>query len=178
LTGCPFLANMLGGPHTAGPCPRRKEAATVVTNVFVNLPTSDVERAKKFYSGLGWEINPLFSEDNSACVVIDEHLFLMILSREFFGTFTDKPIVDPGTALQVEIAFSRESRAGVDAILEKVVTAGGREHRGAQDYGFMYARGFEDPDGNLFSALWMDPVAAEIGPAAYRVQRGTADPVE
>ena len=144
----------------------------MVTEIFVNLPTSDLERAKAFFTGLGWRINENFTDDNAACIVIDEHLYLMILTREFFATFTDKAIADPHTSLQVETAFSRESREGVDAIIEKAVAAGGTEHRDAQDYGFMYARDFEDPDGNLFSAVWMDPVAAEQGPDAYAAQQG------
>jgi len=145
----------------------------MVTSIFVNLPTSDLERAKTFYAGLGWSINPMFTDENAVCVVIDENLYLMVLTRDFFSTFTDKPIVDPSTSIQVETAFSRESREEVDAFLEKVIAAGGTEHRQAQDYGFMYARDFEDPDGNLFSALWMDPVAAEIGPEAFMAKQGT-----
>ena len=145
----------------------------MATQIFVNLPTSDLERSKAFYTGIGWSINPNFTDENAACVVIDENLYLMILTREFFATFTDKPIVDPRTSLQVETAFSRDSREAVDAIFEKVIVAGGTKHRETQDYGFMYARDFEDPDGNLFSALWMDPVASELGPEAFLAQQGT-----
>lgn len=137
------------------------------TQVFVNLPTNDLDRSKAFFAGIGWRIEPNFTDENAACVVIDENIFLMVLTRAFFATFTDKPIVDPGTAVQIQTALSRESRAEVDVLLEKVIAAGGKEHREAQDYGFMYSRDFEDPDGNLFSALWMDPVAAEQGPAAF-----------
>ncbi|TFD47017.1 glyoxalase [Cryobacterium frigoriphilum] len=145
----------------------------MVTSIFVNLPTSDLDRAKVFYAALGWSINPAFTDENAACVVIDENVFLMVLTRDFFATFTDKPIAEPHACVQVETAFSVDSRDEVDAFLEKVIVAGGIEHRTAQDYGFMYARDFEDPDGNLFSALWMDPVAAEIGPEAYLAQQST-----
>lgn len=145
----------------------------MVTSIFVNLPTSDLDRAQAFYSGLGWKINPLFSDENAVCVVIDENLFLMVLTRDFFATFTDKPIADPHATVQVETAFSRESREEVDAIIEKALAAGGREHRQVQDYGFMYARDFEDPDGNLFSALWMDPAAAEMGSEAFMAQQNS-----
>ena len=144
----------------------------MATEIFVNLPTSDLERAKAFYTGIGWRINPLFTDENAACVIIDDHVYLMVLTRDFFSTFTDKPIADPRASVQVETAFSRDSREAVDAIIEKVIAAGGTEHREAQDYGFMYARDFEDPDGNLFSALWMDPVAAEKGPEAFMAQQG------
>jgi predicted lactoylglutathione lyase len=141
------------------------------TDVFVNLPTSDLSRSKAFFEAIGWSINPLFTDENAACIVIDDHVYLMVLTNEFFATFTDKPIVDPHTSLQVETAFSRTSREAVDEILEKALAAGGKEHREAQDYGFMYARDFEDPDGNLFSALYMDPVAAEQGPEAYLAEQ-------
>ena len=143
----------------------------MATQVFVNIPTTDLERAKTFFTALGWAINPNFTDENAACVVIDDGVFLMVLTREFFATFTDKPIVDPHTQLQLEIALSRESREEVDALVEKAIAAGGQEHRSAQDYGFMYARDFDDPDGNLFSALWMDPVASELGPEAYLAQQ-------
>lgn len=145
----------------------------MATDIFVNLPTSDLERSKAFFTGIGWRINPDFTDENAACVVIDEHVYLMVLTREFFATFTDKPIADPATSLQVETALSRETREDVDALIDKAIAAGGTEHREAQDYGFMYARDFEDPDGNLFSALWMDPYAAANGPEAFMAQQGT-----
>ena len=144
----------------------------ITTSIFVSLPTTDLERSKAFFAGLGWEINPNFTDENAACVVIDENLYVMVLTREFFGTFTDKPIADPHAVLQVQTGLSRNSREEVDALLRKAI-AGGTEHREAQDYGFMYSRDFEDPDGNLFGALWMDPVAAEIGPDAFMAQQNT-----
>jgi predicted lactoylglutathione lyase len=144
------------------------------TDVFVNLPTTDLPRAKKFYEGLGWTINPNFTDDNAACVVIDEHVYLMVLTREFFATFTSKPIADPHTSCQVQTALSADSREAVDAMLEKVLAAGGTEPHDAQDYGFMYSRDFQDPDGNEFGVLWMDPRAAEVGPEAFMAEQGGA----
>lgn len=143
------------------------------TEIFVSLPTSDLERAKTFFTGLGWTINPNFTDENAACIVIGEHIYVMILTREFFATFTYKTIIDPATSAQVQVALSRETREEVDALVEKAVAAGGREHGEAQDYGFMYSRDFEDPDGNVFGALWMDPVAAEMGPEAFMAQQGS-----
>lgn len=137
------------------------------TQVFVNLPTGNVDRSKEFYTGLGWTIEPNFTDENAACVVIDENIYLMMLTYDFFATFTDKPIMDPAKQLQVQTALSRDSREEVDALLEKALAAGGNEPRPAQDMGFMYSRDFEDPDGNWFSILWMDPKAAEQGPEAF-----------
>lgn len=136
------------------------------TMVFVNLPTKDLDRSKAFFTALGWEINANFTDENAACIVIDENIFLMILTHDFFATFSDKPIVDPDTALQVEVSLSAESKEAVDAMLEKVLAAGGAEHRPVQDLGFMYGRTFDDPDGNQFSVMWMDAAAAAGGPEA------------
>jgi predicted lactoylglutathione lyase len=146
-----------------------------MTDIFVNLPTSDLERSKAFYTGLGCTINPLFTDENAACVVWGDNLYFMVLTREYFATFTDKPIVDPSTSAQVQVAFSRDSREEVDAIIAKGLAAGGTEPREAQDYGFMYSRDLEDPDGNSLGFLWMAPQAAEQGPDAYLAEQGASD---
>lgn len=137
------------------------------TSIFVNIATADLERAKAFYTALGCEINPLFTDENAACVVWDEQVFFMVLTREYFATFTDKALADTATTAQVLIALSRESREAVDAVLEAGLAAGGSEPKAAQDYGFMYSRDLEDPDGNILEFLYMDPAAVEQGPEAF-----------
>jgi len=148
----------------------------MTTSIFVNLPTGDLERSKTFYEGLGFTINPAFTDENAACVVLDEHIYFMVLTREYLGTFTDKQIIDPSTHAQTAISFTRDSREEVDAMLAKGLAAGGSEPRDAQDYGFMYSRDLEDPDGNILGFLFMEPAAAELGPEAYMAQQGAAAP--
>jgi len=74
-------------------------------------------------------------------------------------------------SLQTQTAFSQGSRDDVDALLDKALSAGGKEPHPVQDMGFMYARDFEDPDGNVFSAMWMDPKAAEQGPETFMAEQ-------
>ena len=146
------------------------------TSIFVNLPTTDLERAKGFYTALGFTINPLFTDENAACVVLGDNIYFMVLTREYLGTFTDKQIIDPKTQAQVSIALSRDSREDVDDVLAKGLAAGGSEPRPVQDYGFMYSRDLDDPDGNNLSFLFMEPAAAEQGPDAYMAQQGAGSP--
>lgn len=146
------------------------------TSIFVNLPTTDLDRSKAFYEALGFTINPLFTDDNAACVVLGDNIYFMVLTREYLGTFTDKQIIDPKTQAQVSIALSRESREDVDDVLAKGLAAGGSEPREAQDYGFMYSRDLDDPDGNNLSFLFMEPAAAEKGPEAYMAEQGASAP--
>lgn len=146
------------------------------TSIFVNLPTTDLDRSKAFYEALGFTINPLFTDENAACVVLGDNIYFMVLTREYLGTFTDKQIIDPKTQAQVSIALSRESREDVDDVLAKGLAAGGSEPREAQDYGFMYSRDLDDPDGNNLSFLFMEPAAAEKGPEAYMAEQGASAP--
>jgi predicted lactoylglutathione lyase len=142
------------------------------TNIFVSYPTDDFERSKAFYGALGATLNPLFTDENAACWVWDDNIYTMVLRREFFASFTNKQIGDAATTAQFQIAFSRDSRADVDAVIEAGLAAGGTEHGEAQDYGFMYSRDLEDPDGNIICFNYMVPEAAELGPEAYMAQQG------
>ncbi len=141
------------------------------TKIFVNLPTEDLERSQAFYTALGCDINPLFTDENAASVVWDDQIYFMILTREFFASFTDKKVADTRGTAQAILAFTRDSREEVDQILSVGIAAGGAEPRPAQDHGFMYSRTLEDPDGNILEFLYMEPAAAEQGPEAYAEQQ-------
>ena len=144
-----------------------------MTAMFVNLPVTDLERAKAFYTAIGFTLNPQFTDHNAACVVVEEdHSYFMILVREFFQTFTDLPIGDPAVSPSVSTAIFLDSRGAVDQAVAAGVAAGGVEPRPAADYGFMYQRQLTDPDGNLLEFGWMDPVAAAQGPEAVVNQQG------
>ena len=143
-----------------------------MTAMFVNLPVTDLERAKAFYEAIGFRINPQFTDHNAACVVVeDDHSYFMILVREYFQTFTDLPIGDPAVNPSVSTAIFLDDRAAVDKSVADGLAAGGTEARPAADYGFMYQRQLTDPDGNVLEFGWMDPVAAAQGPEAYANQQ-------
>lgn len=143
-----------------------------MTAMFVNLPVTDLERAKGFYEALGFTINPKFTDHNAACVVVEEdHSYFMILVREYLQTFTDLPLGDPAVSPSVATAIFLDDRAAVDTAAEAGLAAGGSEARPASDYGFMYQRQITDPDGNILEFGWMDPVAAAEGPEAYAEQQ-------
>lgn len=144
------------------------------TEIFVNFSTTDLERSKRFYQALGCTVNDHFTDENAACLVLDDRIYFMILRREYFQTFTEKKVADPLTSAQVLIALSRMSREHVDSTVEAAVAAGGAEPKPAQDYGFMYSRDLEDPDGNILELMYMDPVASELGPEAYLASEADA----
>ncbi|MCU1551750.1 MAG: glyoxalase [Glaciihabitans sp.] len=143
-----------------------------MTQMFVNLPVTDLERAKAFYTAIGFTINPLFTDHNAACVVVEEdHSYFMILVREYFQTFTELPIGDPAVNPASSTAIFLDSREAVDVAIAAGLAAGGAEPGPATDYGFMYQRGISDPDGNVIDFGYMDPTAAAQGPEAYANQQ-------
>lgn len=134
--------------------------------IFINLPVHDLTRSKTFYEALGFSFNPEFTNDNAGCLVISDVIHVMLLTYPFFRTFTDRPITDPKDGIAHLLALSRDDRAGVDAITDAALAAGGTETRPAQDYGFMYARAFADPDGHVWEPLHMDLAMMRAGRAA------------
>jgi predicted lactoylglutathione lyase len=143
-----------------------------MTTMFINLPVTDLERAKAFYEAIGFSINPAFTDHNAACIVVEkDHSYFMILTREFFQSMTELPIGDPAKNPTAGTAIFVDSREEVDARVAAGVAAGGSEPGPASDYGFMYQRGLADPDGNVIDFGWMDPIAAEQGPEAFLQQQ-------
>ena len=143
-----------------------------MTAMFVNLPVTDLERAKGFYTALGFTINPLFSDHNAACVVVEQdHSAFMLLTREYFQSFSERPIGDPSATVSVSTAVFLDSREAVDATVADGLAAGGTEDQPATDYGFMYQRQLTDPDGHVLEFGFFDPVAAGQGPEAFANQQ-------
>jgi predicted lactoylglutathione lyase len=129
--------------------------------IFVNLPVNDLEASKKFFTELGYSINPQFSNEDAASVVISDTIMAMLLTKPFYSTFTKKEIADATKTSEVLVALSAESRAKVDELVDKALAAGGSPAGETQDHGFMYGRSFDDPDGHTWEVVWMDPAAVE-----------------
>ncbi|MEN2711508.1 VOC family protein [Sphingomonas sp. NPDC092331] len=129
--------------------------------IFVNLPVADVARSTAFYEAIGCTKDARFSNEQASAMQLSDTIVFMILSRDFFKTFTPKPIADAHAVTEALICISRDSREAVDAIVEAAGQAGGKaDIREKQDMGFMYGRSFEDPDGHIFEPMFMDLEAA------------------
>ncbi|ALM53244.1 VOC family protein [Halomonas huangheensis] len=127
--------------------------------VFINLPVADLPAAKAFYVQLGFEINEQFTDDKGSCVVISEHIHVMLLTHEFFSGFTPRPLSNAHQATEVLVALSMDSREAVDEIVRRAQDAGGQANGEPQDHGFMYAHSFMDLDGHIWEPLFLDEAA-------------------
>ena len=134
--------------------------------IFVNLPVADLASSTAFYEGIGFVKNDKFSNELAWGIIWTDTIHVMLLTHEFWKTFTDKHIPDASKVAQVLLCLGLESRAAVDAMVERAAAIpGGRaDPTPTQDMGFMYGRSFEDPDGHIWEISWMDPEAMENGP--------------
>jgi uncharacterized protein len=124
--------------------------------IFVNLPVTDLKKSMDFYTQIGFTNNPQFTDETAACMVLTDDIFVMLLTHAKFKEFTPKAIPDAKKTTEVLNAVSFESNEAVDDVVKKAIAAGGIEFRLAQDYGFMYNRAFEDPDGHIWEVFHMD----------------------
>ena len=141
--------------------------------IFVNLPVTDLDRSIAFYGAVGAEQNFQFSDDTAAMMSFSAEINVMLLTHDKYRQFTAKPIADAHKSSQTLLCLSADSRDDVDATVAKAAGAGGVADPGAtQDYGFMYGRSFEDPDGHHWEVMWMDMDAATKTMAAETESAG------
>jgi uncharacterized protein len=129
----------------------------MATNIFVNLPVSNLDASVKFFTALGFAFNPQFTDETATCMIVSDTIYVMLLTREKFAGFTPRPVADAKAVTEVLIGLSRDSKADVDDLVGKALAAGGSEPREPNDYGFMFQRVFADPDGHIWEIFWMDP---------------------
>lgn len=131
----------------------------MATNIFVNLPVRDLGKSVAFFTSLGYRFNPRYTDESASCMVVDEHIYVMLLTEERFRSFTPKPICDARSCTEVLICLQVDSRAEVDALMSKALAAGGSSYKALQDQGFMYGHGFQDLDGHIWEIIYMDSAA-------------------
>lgn len=130
------------------------------TMIFVNLPVRDLKRSVDFFKKVGFDFNPLFTDENAACLILGENLYAMLLLEPFFQGFSKLPVTDTSRSVEVITALSAESPAEVDRIVDLALASGGSFYREPEDMPGMHGRSFKDPDGHLWEFMHMDLEAA------------------
>ena len=129
----------------------------MVSKIFVNLPVKNLDKSIAFFTQLGFTFNPQFTDETATCMIVNEHIFVMLLTEAKFKTFTPKTISDAKKHTEVLTALLLESREKVEDMIRNAVAAGGSTYSEPQDYGFMYQHGFQDLDGHMWEPFFMDP---------------------
>ena len=130
--------------------------------IFVSLPVTDLTASIAFYKALGFEQNPQFSDDASACMVWSEAIHAMLLTHAKWRTFTQRPF-PPDWAVKSMLSLAMDSRDAVDAMNRAAAAHGGQaDVNPPEDHGFMYSRDLADPDGHMWGIFWMDAAGMPV----------------
>jgi predicted lactoylglutathione lyase len=127
-----------------------------VKSIFINLPIKDLSKTRDFWSQLGFTFNENFSDDKALCLVLNDGLiYSMLITREYFSTFTNKTIFD-GSSTQVILAIQVDSREQVDHIVNRALENGASRYKESVDKRWMYYDSFTDLDGHQWEVMFTD----------------------
>lgn len=130
--------------------------------IYVNLPVKDLDASMTFFRSIGFAFNAEFTGPNGACMIVSEDSYVMLLTEEFFRTFTPNPIADARKTSEVLLCLSCGSREEVDETVRKAVAAGGTTFKeGKDEGGIMYANAFQDLDGHIWELMHMPAGAGQ-----------------
>jgi uncharacterized protein len=126
--------------------------------VFINLPVKNLQQSIDFFTALGFLFDPKFTDDKGTCMIINNGAsYAMLLTEPFYKTFIkDREVADARKHSETLIALALGSREAVDLMVDTAVAAGGRDYRKEEQGEWMYGRAFEDLDGHIWEAVYMD----------------------
>jgi predicted lactoylglutathione lyase len=134
---------------------------TLMSSIYVNLPVADLAASTRFYEAMGCKKNEQFSDEKASSMIWSDTIIFHLLTREYFATYSPRPVADAHASCQVLVALTCDRREDVDALAEAAARSGGKaDVRDAMDMGWLYNRAFEDVDGHVYEAVWMDMTAA------------------
>jgi predicted lactoylglutathione lyase len=124
--------------------------------IFLNLPVKDLAAARTFFTELGFEFREEFCDDQSACIVVDQNIYVMLLVEERFRDFLNGEISDATQGTEVITSLSTDSKEQVDELVTRAITAGGKPWKPTFGEGPMYAGSFQDLDGHVWELMHME----------------------
>lgn len=135
----------------------------MISKIFVNLPVRDLDKSMTFFKAIGFSFNPQFTDKTAACMVMNDDIYAMLLTHNKVKEFSKKEIADAHKTTEVLTALAVENKAKVHQLADNALKAGAKETYPPKDYGFMFARSFEDPDGHIWEVFCMDQAHVQKG---------------
>lgn len=136
-----------------------------VKAIFVNLPVKDLTKSMDFFKALGFKFNEQFTNNNGASMIVANSILVMLLTEEFFTSFTHLGITDTSKENEVILALQVESKDAVDKLVNTAIENGAEDRTTAlseEEEAMMFYRRFKDLDGHLWEIMYMDMNAMDM----------------
>lgn len=128
-------------------------------SLWLNLPSKDLPRAKKFFTELGFEMDKAHEAPHMVSMILGSNrvivnLFPDELIQKFMG---GQAVTDTQKSNEILFSLGTDSPAEVDALTKRALAAGATIYAnpGWTD-GWMYGSGFIDLDGHRWNMMFMD----------------------
>ncbi len=116
--------------------------------IFINLPVKDIHAARTFYTSMGCSIKEEYSGDEAVFVIVTENIHILLEAQAPFQKNALREIADTSAVREVTIAIQRDTREGVDTMVDAAIAAGGTAETDGMDDEMIYSRGVSDLDGH------------------------------
>lgn len=126
------------------------------TRIYISLPVKDLSRSMRFFTTLGYSFEQALGSDNAGCMVVSDHIYVMLLSEPLFEGFSNKEVCDTSRSAESILCLSAPSRMYVDEITDRALKAGAVTKSAAQENGPVYSRGFSDLDGHQWELMYLE----------------------
>lgn len=131
-------------------------------DIFINLPVKSLERSAEFFTKIGFSFDKQFTDEKGTMMIVNEKAWVMLLTEEFFQSFSKKAIGNTKESSEVIVALSATNKEDVDNQAVKIKEAGGKIVGKINEMdGAMYGIRFEDLDGHLWELFYMDMKAIQ-----------------
>lgn len=124
-------------------------------HIFVNLPVKNLDRSKAFFEEMGFGFDEEMTDEKGACMIIGPSIYGMLLTEEFFMSFSKREIADTANNAEVITAIYATSKDEVDSLVNAAFAAGAQQAGEKMDDEYMYLKSFKDLDGHMWEVLYM-----------------------
>lgn len=126
--------------------------------IFINLPAAGPAKSRKFCTGPGFLVNEGLCNDNTACVLISNTIYVMLMTHDRFRECINGEASNAHTTAEVPNCLTAQSRAAVDELVDKALTLGGNPWKDKPSDGSVPCHSFTDPDRHAWEVLCRGPV--------------------
>ena len=128
-------------------------------DLWLNLASKDLQKAKEFFVKLGFEMNERHAAPHMVSMFVGKNKVVVnLFNEDLFKSFIGgQPITNAVASNEVLFSIGADSPDEVDQLAARAVEAGGKLY-GKPGYkdGWMYGCGFSDLDGHRWNVLFMD----------------------
>lgn len=128
----------------------------MATRIYISLPVKDLSRSMHFFTMLGYNFEQALGSENAGCMVVSDHIYVMLLSEPLFEGFANKEVCDTSRSAESILCLSAPSRVYVDEITDRARQAGAITQNAPQEKGPVYSRGFSDLDGHQWELMYLE----------------------